>query len=100
MSLSGDDVTRLARAAELSGWSFGVVGPDELMATREGDPVGFPRVVTCRRRGAGWAMWLFESGDDVTGEGVLVGEVTGGSRQCGRALRDVLGRLGHAGEGA
>jgi hypothetical protein len=95
MTFSADDATRVARAAVISGWSIGVVSPHELMATRDGDPVGFPRVVRCRKKGGLWVLWLYESGDDVSGEGVVVGELTGGARDCGRALRDVLAGLGH-----
>ncbi len=95
MTRSLDDATRVARAAALSGWSIGVVNADELLATREGDPVGFPRVVKARRRGPGWTLWLYESGDDVYGEGLSVGDVSGGARQCGRSLREILAGLGH-----
>jgi hypothetical protein len=87
---SGSELQRTIDAARSPGWSIGVGGSGEIMATREGGQIGMPWVVSASRFGKSMRVSLYRPGDDVSIEGEVIGEISGNPREMGRQLRAIL----------
>lgn len=90
---SSSELERVIDAARAPEWSFAVVRPGEIMATRDSGEVGLPWVVIARALGRAMRVSLYQPGDDLDAEGEVIGELLGPPRERGRQLRGLLGEL-------
>jgi len=90
MALSStSDLQRVADAARSPEWDIHVAGT-EIVAHRDSGVEGLPWSMVARRGGKGMKVSFYQPGDDITIEGVLVGEISGPARDMGRQLRGLL----------
>jgi len=87
---SGGELQRIIDAARSPGWSIGEGKPGQIMATREGEHIGMPWIITADRAGRGMRVSLYRPGDDVAFEGEVLDEISGNPREMGRQLRVIL----------
>ncbi len=90
MSLSkSSDLERVLDHARSPGWELSTEGAT-IVAVHDSGVAGLPWTVVARRGGRGMKVSLYEPGDDVSVEGVGLGEIVGPAREMGRQLRGFL----------
>lgn len=90
MSLSkSSDLARVLDAARSPQWDLRLEGSD-IVAQADSGVRGLPWTMVARRGGRGMRVSLYQPGDDISIEGVVVGEISGAARDMGRQLRGLL----------
>lgn len=84
------ELSRIIKAVQSPDWTVEAGEGSTITATRDSGVDGMPYVVVFRRGGRGYRASLYMPGDDITIEGVEIGEVSGNPREIGRQIRDVL----------
>jgi hypothetical protein len=90
MSLSqSSDVQRVIEAARSPEWHV-VADGSSIVCTRDSGVPGLPFTIVARRGGRGMKVSSYQPGDDITIEGVVLGDIMGPPRDMGRQLRGLL----------
>ena len=90
LNASNSELSRIVKAVQSPDWAVETGDGNSIVATRDSGGDGMPYVVVFRRGGRGYRASLYMPGDDITVEGLEIGEVSGNPRDIGRQIRDVL----------